>query len=128
MCLPMPATDDPVAAAARDPDLFSLDGLRVLLVEDEPFVAEVLARALIGAGAAIEMTDDAESALAWLKTNAPNCDVVISDHSMPGLTGLEMLEQVRAQYPRIRRVLLSGWGAVAPNGTSPDAAELMLSK
>ena len=58
----------------------------------------------------------AAEALASLATEP--FDVVVSDLRMPGMDGLELLEQIRAQHPAMVRVLLSGQG---PSVTFDDA-------
>jgi signal transduction histidine kinase len=106
----------------------ALDGLRVLVVEDEELVAGGIGRILMAHGAAPYLAQDAKEALDWLARNADACDLVLSDHGMIGCTGLQLLERVRELYPHLRRVLLSGWGAMLPNVQDTSAAELLLSK
>ncbi|HZO88575.1 MAG TPA: GAF domain-containing protein [Chthonomonadaceae bacterium] len=101
---------------------------RVLLVEDEESVREAVARSLAQSGATVQAVDSAAQALAWLQEADGICDVVIADHGMVGMTGLELLAHIRQLYPHVRRVLLSGWGATPPGGADTSAAELMLSK
>jgi CheY-like chemotaxis protein len=105
-----------------------LHGVRVLLVEDEEVVAESLARLLITRGATVALAETGDEALEWLREHAGICDVVLSDHGMPGMTGLDMLARIRDEYPRLRRILLSGWGASPPGATDVSAAERVLTK
>ena len=117
-----PVPETPTATPA------SVAGLRILIVEDETFVLEGLARTLDARKAMVHMAEDAQEALAWLEANADSCDIILSDHGMVGMTGLQLLEKVKAQYPAIRRVLLSGWGDNPPGGVSTDSAERILTK
>ena len=90
---------------------------RVLVIDDEPVVralmAEVLARAgydvvdADSAGRAVELLDDGELAL------------VISDIVMPGLTGFELLDEVRARRPSLPVLLVTG------SGTQDNLAEAL---
>lgn len=105
-----------------------LTGRHLLLVEDEPFVQEGLARCLEARGAKVALAGDAQEALQWLASHAGECDYLITDHGMVGLTGTELLSIVRASYPNIRRILLSGWGSSLPGSTDASAAELILTK
>ncbi len=80
---------------------------RVLLVDDEPGVLNALARLFARGGAEVRTAPSAEAALAILDGFAP--DVVVSDHRMAGMTGVELLRVVGARFPAARRVLLSGY-------------------
>jgi len=106
----------------------TLEGLRILLVEDEELVLGGLARMLIARGATVEICESANEALLWLEENAERCDMVLSDHGMVGMTGMTLLTLVRDRYPRLRRLLLSGWGANLPDASDLSAAERILTK
>jgi CheY-like chemotaxis protein len=54
-----------------------------------------------------------------------NIDLVLSDHLMPGITGVELARQMKSRYPQIPVVLLSGVNEI-PSGA--DAADVFLSK
>ena len=123
----LPLSSEPVKTSGAIESL-SLEGRRILIVEDETFVLEGLARTLMARKAQVQMTENAEEALAWLETHADKCDIVISDHGMIGMTGLQLLAVIAERYPAIRRVLLSGWGAAPPGGVSTDSAEQILAK
>jgi PAS domain S-box-containing protein len=105
-----------------------LHGVRILLVEDEEVVAESVARLLITRGATVALAETGDEALEWLAEHADICDIVLSDHGMPGMTGLDMLARIRDEHPRLRRILLSGWGASPPGATDVSAAECVLTK
>lgn len=79
---------------------------RVLLVDDEEHVTRALERALRKEGYEITSVNDPREALALLKTQA--FDVVISDHLMPGMTGIEFTKLVRDRYPDMLRLMLTG--------------------
>lgn len=83
---------------------------RVLLVDDEPGVLNALARLFVRHGAEVRTAPSAEAALAMLDEFAP--DVVVSDHRMAGMTGVELLLVVAARLPSARRVLLSGYADI----------------
>ena len=106
----------------------ALSGKHILLVEDEEPVVACVARILAAYGAAIDSAQDAEEALAWLAVHAAHCDLVLTDQGMAGITGLQLLAQVRQQYPSLRRVLLSGWAADLTGDANLSAAELILPK
>lgn len=106
----------------------SLEGVTILLVEDEEVIAQGIAQILERYQATAAFAYDANDALQWLSRNAHNCHIIVSDHGMEGMTGLELLTCVKADYPHIRRVLLSGWGSRPPDATDLSAAERVLSK
>ena len=79
---------------------------KILIVDDERHVTRALERALKKEGYEITAVNDPFEALALLKTAA--FDLVISDHLMPGMTGLEFTKLVRDRYPDMMRVMLTG--------------------
>lgn len=125
--LPLAPKAQPIEESADETPVV-LHGVRILLVEDEEVVAESLARLLIARGATVALAETGDEALAWLDEHAGICDIVLSDHGMPGMTGLDMLARIRERHPRLRRMLLSGWGASPPGATDISAAERVLTK
>jgi len=84
--------------------------LRVLLVDDEPdvlFGLELLARSL---GADVETAASGEQALESFSRRRPH--VVISDISMPGGSGLELLEAIQRLDDSVLVVLITGFGTI----------------
>lgn len=77
----------PVAAMPR------LDGITVLLVEDEPDVRAVTARLLEDAGASLLLAENAGQALDILRRQRPS--VLLSDIGMPEVDGYELMRRVR---------------------------------
>ena len=62
-------------------------------------------------GYAVTSFDDAKVALQAFRERAGDFDVVVTDLTMPGLTGLEFTNQIRAVRPEIPVVLTSGYTA-----------------
>ena len=83
---------------------------RVLLVEDEPMVAQFMAELLGGWGLQVVVREDGASALQAID-EAPACEVLITDFTMPGMTGLELARRVSALRPDLPIVLYTGYGA-----------------
>jgi DNA-binding NtrC family response regulator len=79
---------------------------RILLVDDEANVCRALRRSLSREGYQIETFTDAVEALDRMK--AVGFDVVISDHLMPEMTGLDFLKRVRDRFPDAVRIILTG--------------------
>jgi signal transduction histidine kinase/ActR/RegA family two-component response regulator len=82
--------------------------LSVLLAEDHPLVRGVVERMLRGLGHAATVAEDGEKALS-LADEAPRPDVLITDIGMPGVDGYRLAELMRARFPRLAVVLISGY-------------------
>ena len=67
---------------------------RVLVVDDEPMVREVVARYLERDGLRVHETGDGEAARSWLAEHQP--DLVVLDIMLPGVDGLTLLRELRA--------------------------------
>jgi DNA-binding NtrC family response regulator len=81
--------------------------LRLLLVDDEPYILEALQRQLKGEPYEVETFEDPVKALESLFQGG-ECAIIVSDNQMPGLSGLELLARAREFVPQARRVLLTG--------------------
>jgi CheY-like chemotaxis protein len=68
--------------------------LNILAVDDEPSVTSSLFWALRPLGHTVEAVNDGEQALAKLATN-PTINLLITDHSMPRMSGLELVRRLR---------------------------------
>src|SRR5689334_528682 len=79
--------------------ILRLDGVRVLVVDDTPYVREVIAAILTQDGARVTAVGSAEEALARLQSARP--DVLLSDLAMPGRGGYWLIGQVRALSPEL---------------------------
>ena len=99
----------PVATPAPAPAPESTK-LRVLFVDDEERILNAL-KALFRNDYEVSVAGNAEEALALLrKEPAP---IVVSDQRMPGMTGVELLREVRKQWPHSVRLLLTGYSDLA---------------
>lgn len=79
----------------------------VLLVDDEPRILSALRRALRREGWELLLAETSREALALVQERP--VDVVLSDHKMPGMTGLELLGRVAECRPDAARMLITGW-------------------
>jgi CheY-like chemotaxis protein len=80
--------------------------MKILIVDDEPQVAEVLARSLAREGHTATVAHSGEEALRLLDPAAP--DALFLDVSMPGLNGLDVLTEVRRRRPSLPVVVITG--------------------
>lgn len=78
----------------------------VLLVDDEPHVLAALRRTLRAPELRVLTAGDAEEALRLLAEGG--VDVLVSDIDMPGMSGIELIREVRRRNPEIVRLLLTG--------------------
>lgn len=79
---------------------------RILVVDDEPDTRQALQRTL-HKDFEVLLAADGTEALKILDTQS-NIGIVMSDERMPGMTGVELLNEVKVKYPQIIRVILSG--------------------
>lgn len=92
-----PQATPPVAAPAAS----TLDGVYVLIVEDDPDAREIAARCVAEAGGTPLMAGNATEALAALVGAVPTPHAVVSDIGLPGTDGYSLLEAIR-QLPSER--------------------------
>jgi CheY-like chemotaxis protein len=79
----------------------------VLLVEDDPLVLTSTAAMLEDLDHTVVEASSGEAALRILR-ETPSIDLVVTDHAMPGMTGLELGERIRAHWPAMPILLASG--------------------
>jgi DNA-binding NtrC family response regulator len=82
---------------------------RVLLVDDEEEFVSALSERLMLRGIEVDSALHGEEALARMEEK--EFEVVILDVMMPGLSGLEVLRQIKSTHPNTQVILLTGHGA-----------------
>ena len=83
-------------------------GAHVLIVDDNPSVANYLRELLESHGYRTTVFNDPGEALSWLERGDDAPDIIVSDQTMPGLTGLDLLTAVRPRYPDLPVFLCTG--------------------
>ena len=83
---------------------------KILVVDDERSLVLFVSRILKKEGYEVKGAYDAEEALVILKTFAPN--LIISDLKMPGMSGLDLLKEVKKKAPEIDFIILTAYGTV----------------
>jgi DNA-binding NtrC family response regulator len=78
----------------------------VLIVDDEPLIFDSLRRELKREPYRLVYAHNGADALRVLETEP--VDIMVCDHMMPGMTGVELLKSVSTRYPDVVRVLLTG--------------------
>lgn len=109
------ATDPPEPGVLPEPSEFEeppapREGFTLLFVDDEPSVLRALQRIFLEEDYKILTATQGEEALRLLDQH--RVQLVISDHRMPGMTGAEMLREIKQRYPEIIRIMLTGFADV----------------
>jgi CheY-like chemotaxis protein len=105
----------PSLEAARARDAVSVRG-SVLLVDDEELVRATTADMLIDLGFAVVEAASAEEALR-LTEAGHRPDILVTDHLMPGLNGVQLIERMRRIIPGLPALLVSGYAETEGLGT-----------
>jgi EAL domain-containing protein (putative c-di-GMP-specific phosphodiesterase class I) len=88
----------------------------ILLVDDEPNILNSLKRLLRRDGYRVLTAGSGAEALELLAANS--VQVIVSDHRMPEMSGVDLLSRARDLYPHTRRIILSGYSDI---GTLTEA-------
>lgn len=101
----------------------------ILLAEDERSVAFSISFALKADGHKIEIVSDGEEAFAEIRAKPAAFDILITDHSMPRMNGVELVRQLRGSAFRGKIVVLSAHlSAETRAACSELAVDLMVPK
>ena len=115
----------PTSAATPAPPLAG----RVLLVEDEAMVGAFMAELLGGWGLEVRLERDPLAAAAWLDDSANAVDLLITDQTMPRLTGLQLAQRATAARPGLPVLLYTGHAdAVAPEDLRRHGVRALMPK
>ena len=88
-------------------------GERILVVDDEPPLAILYQAALEKLGYTVEMLTDSSAALERVRAGADRFDLIVTDQTMPGLTGVDLAREIRAFAPGLPVVLTTGYSGTA---------------
>ncbi len=83
-------------------------GLRVLVVDDDPSVRQVVSKTLQEVGHEVVTASDGLEA--WMLFDRDPFPMVVTDIMMPGIDGLELLKKIREIDPHVEVVLITGFG------------------
>jgi CheY-like chemotaxis protein len=93
----------------------------ILVVDDEPFIRNIVQRSLTDAGYHVLTAADGAEALAVSRAYSGAIDVVLSDVIMPNIPGTELAERIVQERPGIRVLLMTGKAAAGiPPHMIPD--------
>ena len=82
---------------------------RLLIVDDEPTLLQLLRRYLERKGHTVDTCESAEAALLVFDADPHRFDMVITDLTLPGANGAQLLESIRAKNPTIPGLIASGY-------------------
>ena len=118
-----PASLSPAEAAA------TLKNARVVLVDDEPAVARVVERALSRLGCRVRTFHDPREALEAVRLSPDGVDVLVTDQTMPGMTGDVLAQAVHKVRPGLPVVIVTGYSyRLTPERLAEVGAAAILQK
>jgi CheY-like chemotaxis protein len=118
----LPLSSEPAdAASTRLPtEADKAPRRRVLLVDDEELVRLSTAAMLADLGYEVVEASSGEEALHMLQEAAP--DLLVTDHLMPGISGVELAHEAQRRIPTLRTLIVSGYAEL--DGVAPDLPRL----
>jgi PAS domain S-box-containing protein len=96
-------------AAGRAPAIHRLGS--VLVVDDYPLVRQTVCQILTKAGYKATAMESGEDALAWLQAGG-HADLLVTDQTMPGMSGYELIDEVGRFLPDLPTLLMTGYDQV----------------
>ncbi len=93
---------------------------KILIVDDEQEIRDMCKRALERAGYRVDVSQNAQEALELLD-KGEDYELVLTDLSMPGLNGLELISEIKKKYPRCKTLLMTG----TPPGNGIDTRDCL---
>jgi len=82
---------------------------RILIVDDENTVRQLLKRALLLSRHEVVEASDGKDALAKFITEKKPFDLIITDMMMPGTDGFSLVEEIASLDPHAKVIIMSGW-------------------
>jgi DNA-binding response OmpR family regulator len=79
---------------------------RILVVEDDSSIRQLNTAMLLHSGYEVDAAEDGEAA--WQALNTDSYDLLITDHNMPKVTGVELVKKLRAAHMALPVILATG--------------------
>jgi signal transduction histidine kinase len=92
---------------------------RVLVIDDDDQVRMATVAMLTELGYEVVEGDSARAGLDRLEAAGEGFDLILADFAMPGMTGSELVAQLRRTAPSLRSLLISGYAESVPDGSGP---------
>jgi signal transduction histidine kinase/CheY-like chemotaxis protein len=119
----LPISEEPIAASEKTPDVIPASKAvgRVLLVDDDNSVRMSTADMLTELGYEVFEATSAEKGLRLFHQGI-QIDLLITDHLMPGMTGVELAREIQEKWPDTPILIISGYAEA--EGIAPDLPRL----
>jgi CheY-like chemotaxis protein len=124
----LPRSDSPYALRAPAPPPVAVRGTEtILVIEDDLLVRRVTVRALEGSGYRVIPAASGEEALGIARQPGVGLDMVVTDVVMPGMSGREVVDELRRSRPAIPALFVSGYtqDAIAQRGVLDSGLEFL---
>ena len=95
---------------------------RILVVDDEPDICDLLREILSLAGYDVLVAPDGDSAITLLRKQP--VELILTDIFMPGKEGIETIMELRRDFPTVKIVAMSGGGKTGDLHYLHDAVQL----
>jgi len=86
-----------------------LPASRILVVDDEPAVRQLIRRLLVEHGYLVHEAGDGHQALEMVRAAPDRVDLVVSDIQMPRVNGIQLLQALSVECPKLPFVMISGY-------------------
>ncbi len=87
------------------------DSLRLLIVDDEPLIGELLSTVLADRGYSVDCADNGATALDRMRRDG--ADIVITDIAMPSMNGIELLREIKGLSPETEVIIMTSNATMA---------------
>ncbi len=118
----LPALEQGAAPAPAPTEALPRGTERVLVVDDDPLVAEALAGMLVALGYDVRVRANGAEALAAVEADPDAVDLVVTDLTMPGLTGDLLAQRLKRLRPGLPVILCTGYSEAAPGDRARSGA------
>ena len=102
-------SDNEVLAESKNTSIPTRKLVHVLLVEDQDDVRETIEEILRRIGHEVSSVNSGLEGLDAIRENPTRYDLILTDHNMPKMTGLELAQQVYLDLPNLPFIMLSGY-------------------
>ncbi len=103
-------SDTPAGTLADGPARTPRLSGRILVVDDEVMVGEFMAELLASRGLDVTVKSDPLEAARWFDEDPDRVDLVLTDQTMPRMTGLQLAQRMTTERPALPVVLYTGYG------------------
>ncbi len=105
-----------------------MEKLRILVVDDDPLIRKLVEAFLTKGGYQVGLVTDGLKAQEALTREKGGYDLVITDHRMPHLLGVELVRWIKLTYPRPKVILMTGEGEGVTSVARAAGADGILKK